>query len=179
MRVVILTCMSGILIFNLGCMKAAGRAFTEAKGAGAKAAAVPGLSTAQLRKYKGVSVGTPRSDLGSLVHPTFASTLRGAVIDKLTTSKDPDKPPIFSGGSPTLEIDPHIMFYMRPGSLGGILGSDSYAVVLFWLKDEGGADIGRVQVVTKSGASRTEPDDLARAAADGLADFFKKHRKHD
>lgn len=177
MRALILTIVGGTLILNVGCGTAIKRTFTEIKGAGAKAQEVPGTSTAALRQYGGVKVNAPHSDVSRLVDPGFASALPGAVREKLTQRDEnqKDKPPIFSGGPPILELDPEITFYSRPGSLGEILGSDSYAVVLFWLKADG-TDVGKIQVVAKSGASRTGPDDLARASADGLAKFFKKHR---
>jgi hypothetical protein len=53
------------------------------------------------------------------------------------------------------------------------MGSDSYAVVLFWLSAEG-APAGRVQVVTKEAASRTGATDVAKSMAKELARFFDK-----
>lgn len=177
MRAMILTVMSGILALNVGCGAILGRTFTEVKGAGAHAQELPGISPGTLRQYRDVRVGTPRSDVTPLVDPLYTRTLPGAVRTRLMqrNEDEKDKPPIFSGGTPVLELDPEITFYSRPGSVGGILGNDSYAVVLFWLRADG-ADIGQVQVVTKSGASRTGADDLARATAKGLAKFFDEQR---
>lgn len=160
-----------LLVAGPGCGTALKRGFKEFKGAGSKAAEVPGIRSGGFAQYKGVTIGQPRSDLGRLVDSKFTVALPGAMRKALTTGEKP----LFRGGSPTLTIDPEITWYHESGGLGGILGSDSFAVALFWLSD-GGTPLGKVQVVTKSGASRTGEADMAKSMAKGLARWFKKQR---
>lgn len=174
-RRLVLTFGLGFLCFNVGCGTVAKRAFTEFKGAGSKAMVVPGTSTAALARYNGVRISPIRTDLAGLVSPGYTRHLPAALRERLT-QREGDKPAVFTGGSPVLTIEPEITFYARPGALGGIFGSDSYAVVLFWLSADGAA-VGKVQVVTKSGASRTKPEDLANSTANGLAGFLAKTKK--
>ncbi len=167
-----LTMLGSMVVGGSGCTTVAKRALKEAAGASSKARAVPGLTSSSLAQCQGISVGTPRSDLGSLVDPKFTSALPVALRDSLTGGEEP----LFRGGSPTLEIDSEIAWYHEAGGVGGIVGSDSYVVVLFWLSVDG-APMGKVQLVTKSAASRTGEDDMAKSMAKGLASFLKKHRK--
>lgn len=158
---------------NTGCAGAmAKRALSEVVGASSKARAVPGMSTAKLGQFKGVKINAPHSDLGGLVSSKFALALPGALREALTTGKDAP----FPGGSPALEIDPEITFFSEKGALGDLFGSDAYAVVLFALIADGTV-VGKVQVVTKSAASRTGDDDMAKSMAKGLAQFFEQSIK--
>ncbi len=160
----------GSLLFGAsGCTTALKRGLKEFKGASSKAKAIPGTPTDALSQCRGVRIGQPRSDLGGLVDPQFATALTGALHQALTKGDDP----VFPGGSPTLEIDPEITWFHESGGLGGIMGSDSYAVVLFWLSSEG-VPAGRVQVVTKEAASRTGAADIAKSMAKELAKFLSK-----
>ena len=142
MRRLSIALLSGLMLLNVGCGTLVKRTFTELKGASGKAVAVPGLSRASLANYNGVQIGGPRTDVGGLVSARYRSALPSALRARLTQPRD-DKPAIFPGGSPGLTINPEIVFYSRPGALGNMLGSDSYAVVLFWLEG-GGGPIGKV-----------------------------------
>lgn len=171
MRIVLTSLVCGLLIGNAGCMRAASRTFSEIKGASADSMPVPGTSSGRLASFKGVSIGGVRTDLGKLVDDRFRSALPAALREALTRGDEP----VFSGGSPTLTIESEVMFYSRTGGFGTILGKDSYAVVLFWLTADG-SPVGRIQVIAKSAAARTGHDDLAKAAAKGLAKHFRKVR---
>jgi len=160
-----------ILVCTSGCSTVAKRALKEVAGAGSKAVSVPGTSTSQFSRFNSVKITPPRTDLGGLVDRKFSSALAGALRSELVSGKDP----VFHGGSPVLDIDPEITWYSESGGLGGLLGSDSYAVALFWLSSEG-APVGKVQVVTKSGASRTGEAEMAKSMAGELAKFLKKGR---
>ncbi len=170
-KLLALTMLVSVLVVSSGCGTVAKRALKEVKGAGSKAVSVPGTSTSQFSRFSGVKISQPRTDLGGLVDRKFSSALTVALKTSLVSGKDP----VFHGGSPALEIEPEITWYNEAGGLGGLLGSDSYAVVLFWLSSEG-APVGKVQVVTKSGASRTSEGDMAKSMAGELAKFFKKGR---
>jgi len=87
---------------------------------------------------------------------------------QLTQGKDAP----FHGGSPTLTIEPQIQWFHK----GGAIMPEKFAVVLYYLKGEG-EDLGRVQVITKSEATRTDDDDLAESSAKELAKYFRKHGK--
>ncbi|MBN2563634.1 MAG: hypothetical protein JXQ75_22165 [Phycisphaerae bacterium] len=171
-KILALTILVSTVVGSSGCGTAAKRVLKEVQGASSEARAVPGTHTATLATYQAVKIDNPRSDLGGLVDSRFSGVLLGALRGALTEGEEP----VFRGGSPVLEIQPEITFYSEAGGLGSILGSDSYAVVLFWLSADG-APVGKVQVVTKSGASRTGEADMAKSMADGLAGFMKKHRK--
>ncbi len=168
-----ITVLGLVVAGNTGCAGAiAKRAFSEVVGASSKARAVPGLSTARLGQFQGVKINAPRSDLGGLVSSRFTSALPGALRKELITDKDAP----FPGGSPTLEIDPEITFFSDQGGVGDLLGSDSYAVALFTLSSDG-APLGKVQVVTKTAASRTGDEDMAKSMAKSLAQFFAQSIK--
>ncbi len=170
-KLLALTMLVSVLVVTSGCGTVAKRALKEVAGAGSKAMAVPGTSTSQFARFNSVEIKPPRTDLGGLVDRKFSIALSSSLKSELVSGKDP----VFHGGSPVLEIDPEITWYNESGGLGGLLGSDSYAVVLFWLSSEG-APAGKVQVVTKSGASRTGEDDMAKSMAGELAKFFEKSR---
>jgi hypothetical protein len=163
------TIVGSLLLGASGCTTPLKRGFKEFKGASSKAKVIPGTLTNALSQCRGVRIGRPRSDLGGLVDSRFAGALTRALHEALTKGDEP----VFPGGSPTLEIDPEITWFHKSGVLGGIVGSDSYAVVLFWLSADG-APAGRVQVVTKEAASRTGATDVAKSMAKELARFFDK-----
>ena len=171
-RLLSMMLLCGLLVGGSGCMSIAKRGLKEAKGAGSKARAIPGTITGGLARFRGVQIATPRTDVGGLVDARFRGVLAGHLREALTQGEEP----IFPGGSPTMRIEPEITWYHEAGSLGDLMGSDSFAIGLFWLSADG-ADLGRVQVVTKSGATRTGPEELAESMADGLAEFFEKQRK--
>lgn len=161
--------LAGLTVSQAGCLRAAQRTLTEAKGAEAEITIVPGTSIANFNAYDDVSVSAPRTRLGSLVPSSLSSTLPGALKAALTTG---EKAP-FSGGGNNFSISGEVMWYHERGGLGVITGSKSYAVVLLDLQD-GGQALGRLQVVASSGASRTGPEDMAEAVAEAVAEWFEE-----
>lgn len=162
------------IIGNTGCGPGslAKGAFKQVRGAHSKAIEVPGTLAGNFSEYKGVTISTPRTELGRLVPTKFSNTLPDA-LRKYLSEKDGA---MFPGGSPTLTIDPQILWFHKAGGLKEMLGSDSYAVVLFRLSS-GGVPKGRVQVVTKEAAAVTDEDDMAKSSAKELAGWFKKKMK--
>lgn len=171
-RTLALTIIGFMFVGTTGCSTIVKRGAKEMMGASSEAQPIPGTAASGFTRFGGVDIATPKTDLGTLVDARFKSSLTRELRNALTRGEEP----VFVGGTPILSIEPEITWYHKSGSLGGIMGSDSFAVVLFWLKADG-ADMGRVQVVTKSEASRTGPEDLAKSMAEGLAKYFKKQRK--
>lgn len=167
-----LSFLSSLLFLNTGCMTAAKRVLKEGKGASSKAEPVPGTAGGSFARYKSVQIVPPRTNLGGLVSSEFKSHLVTAMREELVNDEDA----MFKGGSPTLTIEPEIMWYHR-GGIGGVM-PEKFVVALFWLK-EGNSEVGRVQIVTKSEATRTGDDDLAESMAAGLAKFFGKVTKEE
>jgi hypothetical protein len=168
-----LTVLFLVVAGNSGCVTTvAKRALSEVAGASAKATPVPGAAMSKIGQCQGVKINPAHSDLGGLVSSRFSSALAGALREALVTGKDA----AFTGGSPAMEIDPAVTFYSEAGGLSELMGSDSYAVVLYTLSADG-APFGKVQVVTKTAAARTGDEDLAKASAKGLAQFFEKYGK--
>ncbi len=168
-RFLVLTFLAGSLTFNVGCMTAAKRVLKEAVGATSDGTEVPGTTKNTFARYRGVSVSPADSRLGGLVSGEFKAALPAEVRKALTTGEGA----LFPGGSPQLMIRPEVMWFHEAGGLGSIVGSDSYAVVLFQISGDEGA-LGRYQVVTKSAASRTGDTDMAKSMARELANWFKK-----
>jgi hypothetical protein len=158
----------GLLCMSTGCTTMAKRTLKEFTGASSDAQTVPGSATTSFERFGGAEVSAPQTELGGLVSNSFMSLLATSLRKELTQGKDAP----FSGGEPVLSIEPEVNWYHR----GGGLFPDKYAVVLFRLRGEG-ADLGKVQVVTKSEASRTGDEDLAKDMAEELAGYFKKHGK--
>ncbi len=175
-RFLVLALLLASTLPGTGCSFLLKRTYKEAKGAGAKAADVPGTVQTDFREYKGVQIEAPRSELGDLVVPAFLDSVKPMLVAQLTQpSEDGEVPAVFPGGEPVLTVTPQIMWYHERGGAGGILGSDSFAIGLFRLSANG-TEVGRVQVVTKSGASRTEPPDMAEAMAKGLRRYIVRVR---
>lgn len=161
---------------NAGCSFLLKRTYKEAKGATAKAAEVPGTLTTDFKAFKGLQVETPETELDGLVVKDFLDSVKPMLVTHLAMPEEGEEvPAVFPGGEPVLTISPKIMWYHERGGAGGILGSDSFAVGLFRLS-AGGSEVARVQVVTKSGASRTEPPDMAEAMAKGLKRYIVRVR---
>lgn len=168
-----------LLACNAGCSHIIKRSFKEAKGAKAQAIEVPGTLTTDFSDFKAVEVGEPGNRLGGLVLVDFYHSLRPMLVKYLAQEEGCP----FPGGSgsgaasgPVLRVDSDIMWYHdRGGGLAAVLGKDSFAIGLFTLSYNG-EEVGRVQVVTKSGASRTEAPDMAEAMARGLARFIVRVR---
>lgn len=174
-KLFLILALAGTVGFGSGCGTMAKRALKEVVGAGAKAEPVPPTRAATFAKYNSVEIKPARTNLGALVDKKYERSLPNALRKALTRSED-DEPALFGGGGPTLEIEPEITWYSEPGGLGSIMGSDSYAVVLFWMS-EGGQPVGRVLTVTSSGASRDDEFALSNATAKGLAKFFEEGRR--
>jgi hypothetical protein len=170
-RFLTLTLMAGLLAFNVGCMTAAKRVLKEAVGASSEGAEVPGTVKGTFARYRGVSVGPVETKLGGLVSAKFKAALPGEVRKALATKEDAP----FPGGSPQLTIRPEVMWFHDASGLGSIIGSDSYAVVLFQISGEEG-DLGRYQIVTSSAASRTGDADMAKSMARELAKWIERRR---
>lgn len=146
------------------------RVFAEAKGASSEATVIPGSVHSRFKAYRGVDVAVPRTQLGGLVTTDFQAALRQQLRQRLANEDDAP----FPGGEPHLTIQSQVMWYDGEG--GGLLGSDAYAVVLFELFD-GEKRLGKVQVVTKSAASRTDDESMAKSMAKELAEWFEDRGK--
>ncbi|MEK6644684.1 MAG: hypothetical protein AABZ08_12340 [Planctomycetota bacterium] len=157
-----------LLVTGTGCGTMVKRTLAEAKGASSKADPIPGTGGASFARFGTVNIETPRTELGGLVPSEFNSMLVSELRKTLTQGKDP----VFKGGSPALTIEPHVMWFNKSGSAF----PHKYAVVLFYFKGDG-ADLGKLQIVTKSEASGTGADDLAEDMAKELAGYFEKHGK--
>lgn len=160
------------LMMNTGCSKVVGRAVNEAKGAGSDAEAVPGMGGGSFASYQGVNISPPKTNLGGLVSAEYKTQLTAQLRKYLVTEKDAP----FKGSSPMLTIEPEVMWYHR-GGIGGLM-PEKFVVTLFYLKADG-ADVGRVQIVTKSKASGTGDDDLAESTAKELVSYFEDHGKKE
>jgi hypothetical protein len=167
-KMMAMACMAAVLTYGTGCTTIAKRAMKEAKGASSDAEAVPGAGGGSFARFNGVDIQPPRTNLGGLVSTEYRAELTRALREQLVTEDDAP----FKGSSPRLTIDPEILWYYR----GGSIMPEKFAVVLFWLKD-GGADVGRVQIVTKSEATGTGDNDMAENMAKELVSYFEDHGK--
>jgi hypothetical protein len=149
-------------------MTAAKRTFSEVKGAGSDACAVPGCGSESFAQFGSITVAPARTDLGTMVNSKFMTSLPTELRKSLAEDKDAP----FKGGGPALSIEPEVRYFHK----GGGPFPEKIAVVLYWLKADG-ADYGRVQMVTRSEATGTGDDDLAQSSAKGLAKYFEKHGK--
>jgi len=157
-----------LLLCGSGCTTIAKRFCYEAKGAGSRAYTVPGAATDRFAEFHSVELLPPVTELGGLVPQSFTKALRFRLAQRL--AQDEDAP--FHGGEPSLTIEPRIYWYHK-GGVGGIF-PEKHAVVLFFLR-AAGQEIGRVQVATKSQASRTDDDELAESMARELAEYFNRY----
>ncbi len=171
-KFLVLVLLAGSLAFNVGCMTAAKRVLKEAIGATSEGAEVPGTVKSTFARYRGVSVEPVETKLGGLVSAEFKAALPAEVRKALATKEDA----LFPAGSPKLTIKPEIMWFHDASAIGSIIGSDSYAVVLFHISGEEG-DLGRYQVVTSSAASRTGDVDMASSMAGQLVKWFEQRRE--
>ncbi len=163
-----LLCLIAILglMNSTGCSWAARRTLREAKGASAEVEIINN-PTANFRNMGGVQAGQPRSRLGSLMPGEFAATFPAACRKYLVEADDA---PLKGSGTP-LKIDSEVMWYHKRRGLGVVTGEKSYAVMLLDLAS-GGRQIGRLQIVATSGASRTDAADMAEAMAEELAKWI-------
>ena len=157
----------GIALVNTtGCSWAARRTIREAKGASAEITIV-NMPTGDFRNMGGVQAASPRSRLGSLLPGEFAATFPSACRKFLVEADDA---PLKGGGAP-LGIDSEVMWYHKRKGFGVVTGEKSYAVMLLDLSS-GGRQLGRLQIVATSGASRTDAADMAEAMAEALAKWI-------
>jgi hypothetical protein len=169
MRKMMLCGMLGVaLLAGSGCTTVAKRTFKEMKGASSDFDIVPGTSVSGYSQYNSVDIKPPTSELGGLVSTSFSNDLVSHLRKELTQGDDAP----FRGGPPALTIEPHIMWFNK----GGSVFPDKHAIVLYYLKADG-VEVGRVQVATKSEASRTGDSALAESSAEELVKFFEKHGK--
>lgn len=167
---------ASLLLSNAGCMTAAKRVFKEAKGATSKTRTIPNGSRDPYNAFKGATVSPATTEIEPLIAPDFMSALRIELVNQLTKGVDNDEPPLFAGGEPSLHIEPRVMWYHKPGAMGDILGTNSYTVVVYTISGGGGV-MNRVQIVTKSAASRTDDTDMARSSAEELVKWFRERRE--
>ncbi|MBX3394708.1 MAG: hypothetical protein KF841_05030 [Phycisphaerae bacterium] len=172
-RYVPLICLALFMAMNTGCMTAAKRVLKEAQGATSKSRTVPGSSRDQYRSYGAVSVSPATTEVEPLVAPEFMKALRIELVNQLTGG---DKPLFRKSDEPALNIDARVMWYHKPGALGDILGTYSYTVVVYTMSIEGRI-LDRVQIVTKSAASRTDDSDMAASSAKELVEWFGARRE--
>jgi len=158
-----------LLAVTNGCSTIAKKAYKEARGARSKLQVVPGTVRGDVGRFKGVRVAPTRTDIGALASAEFVETLPGALRSSLAEGEGAPLP----GGSPVIEVVPQVQWYHHAGGLKGIIGSDSYAVVLFLLCSEGD-DVGKVQIVTKNAASRIGDREMADSMAKELAAWFSR-----
>ena len=158
--------LSLVLALSSGCGTMVKRTVGEVKGAGSDATSVPGSGGESYARFQAVEIQTPQSELGGLLPAEFKTMLATDLRKELTQGKEP----VFTGGSPAVTIEPHIMWYNKSNAMM----PNKYVVVLYYIRGEG-AELGRVQVVTKSGATGTGPDDLADSSAKEMAKYFRKH----
>lgn len=162
-------CVAALLASSCtGCATLTRRTLAEVKGADSDASAVPGTGGHEYGRFTGVQIIPPRTKLGGLVSSEFSSQLAAKLEEELIrASRAP-----FKGGSPTLTVESEILWYHR-GGISTIM-PERFAVVLYTLRADGG-EYGRVQVVTKSGAARTEDVDLAESNARELGNYLRKN----
>lgn len=162
------------LVGTTGCSWAARRTLREAKGASAEITPIGGANPGNLRSLSGVQASAPRTRLGSLVPGEFVSSFAPACRKSLVDGKDA---PLAASGQP-LQIESEVMWYHKRQGLGVVTGEKSYAVMLLDLSSAG-RNLGRVQIVATSGASRTDAADMAEAMAEELADWIRGSKKKE
>jgi hypothetical protein len=158
----------GVLALTSGCGMIFNRTVAEVKGSSSDATAVPGSGGESYGRFRSLEVMTPTAEGGGLIPSDFKSFLVSMIKKELTQGKEP----IFTGGAPALTVEPHIMWFNK----GNALFPHKYAVAIFHLRGDG-ADMGKVQIVTKSEATGTGADDMAESMAKELGKYFKKHGK--
>ena len=102
----------------------------------------------------------------------FTSALRTMLHEFLVEEEEAP----FRGDSPKLTIEPQMQWFRQAGSMGKLVGSDSYVVVLFKLSADG-VELGKLEVATKSGATRTDSSAMAKSMAEELAEWFEKRQE--
>lgn len=167
--------MLGFALFvGTGCSPAsmATRAIKEIKGASSEIREIPGTVTGGFDRFKGANISPLQNELGDLVSEQFTAGLSVMLHKYLLEEKNAP----FHGGSPKLTIEPQMQWFCEASNMGKLFGSDSYAVVLFKLSEDG-VELGRLEVATKEAAARSGRLAMAKSMAQELADWFKKRQK--
>ncbi|MBK8270568.1 MAG: hypothetical protein IPK83_20620 [Planctomycetes bacterium] len=172
-RTLILFSLSCLAIGNFGCMTAAKRMLKEAQGATSKSNTVPNGSRESYKGFEAVTASPSTSEVQPLVSTDFMKSLRIELINQLTVG---DEPLFKKTGEPVVNIDSRVMWYHKPGAMGDILGNYSYTVVLYTMSSDG-RTLDQVQIVTKSAASRTDDDDMAKSSVKELIAWFEARGK--
>jgi len=160
-----------VTISSPGCTTIAKRALNEFRGARSNVIEVPGTISRRIDDFHAVDIRDVRSDLGTLVPTAFADALPRALQSSLINAETAP----FAGEGPSLTVAPSIRWYHQPGGVGGLLGSDAYAVVMFHLSN-GDDELGKVQVVTRNASSRIGEREMAESMAQELAEWFNDRR---
>ncbi len=162
------------LFFSSGCSPTsmATRAITEIKGASSEVREIPGTVKGRFDRFKGADISPPRNELGGLVPTQFTSTLRTMLREFLVEEEEAP----FRGDSPKLTIEPQMQWFSEASSMSRLVGSDSYVVVLFKLSADG-VELGKLEVATKSGATRTDSSAMAKSMAKELAEWFEERQE--
>ena len=150
------------------------RGFKELKGASAKVFEVRPPRMADLQAYKSVRLGQAQNEIQQLCPPGMFSGMKTYVPAALTEIKD-----VFPGGEPALTVDVHIQYAQTGGGLKAALGSDQYLISRVFLRGQDTSPVGELVLVAHSEAMRTSELDMAKAAADGLADYLKSKLKKE
>ena len=154
------------MFVTTGCGTVVKRTVGEVKGAGSDATSVPGSGGENYGRFHSVEIQPTVTEGGGLVPAEFRSMLTTALRKELTQGKEP----VFSGGSPAITIEPHVMWFNKSNPLM----PNKYVVVLYYIRGDG-SELGKVQVVTKSEATGTGVEDLAESSAKEMARYFRKH----
>lgn len=147
------------------------RTLREAKGASAEITPIDVSGAGTFSNIAGVQAGTPRTRLGNLVPAAFISSFPTACRKELVDAKDAP----LAGSGQALQLDSEVMWYHHRKGLGVVTGAKSYAVMVVDMH-AGSRNLGRIQIVASSGASRTDAADMAEAMADEFAVWIRQRQ---
>lgn len=150
-----------------GCSTIAKRAIKEIRGARSKALPVPGSLKSDFSEFRDLEVAAPTTESGGLVSSRLMRALPRAIRAAVTGRPDSQ----FTGGHPVLQVEPQIQWYYEATGVKDIIGSTTFVVALLRLKANG-AEIGRLQIVTKDESSRNDDEDLAESIGAAFADWI-------
>jgi len=167
LRLFLLGCM---LLPATGCSTIAKKAIRESVGAESDVAIISETSRVSFAQFGDVEVLPVESELGHLVPGAFRVALPNAVRTALTGKEGVLRG---GGGKRTLSVQPIATFFLMKGTLKELVGSHSYAVCIFRLRD-GNREIQRLQITAKSGATRTDQSDLAREMGRALNEHIRE-----
>jgi len=168
MKIIVYTLVGLSLCLSSGCSWIARKSYKESVGAQSECHVITIPPSGGMRGYGGYELAPVRSDLGGQVGGAFRSSLPISLRAALNNKKEP----VFTGNGPKLTIEPCVTFFMMKGGLKQLIGMDSYAACVFFLR-EGKQEVARVEIVSRSGANHTDQADLARDMAKTLAEFLR------